>query len=74
MIKNFDKVKLQLNELAEVLNKFNSEAVQLKVVELLLGGTEKETPAAKPEKAIEGAAEAVATQKSADVRGVLQKR
>jgi hypothetical protein len=63
MIKNFDKVKLQLNELAEVLNKFNSEAVQLKVVELLLGGTEKETPAAKPEKATEGAAEAVATEK-----------
>lgn len=62
MIKNFDKVKLQLNELAEVLNKFNSEAVQLKVVELLLGGAEKETPIAKPERATE-TAEAVTAEK-----------
>lgn len=62
MIKNFDKVKLQLSELAEVLNKFNSEAVQLKVVELLLGGTEKETPTAKPERVTE-TAEVVTTEK-----------
>ncbi len=42
MIKNFDKVKTQLSELSEIINKFNSESVQLKIVELLLGATEKE--------------------------------
>lgn len=42
MIRNFDKVKTQLSELSEIINKFNSESVQLKIVELLLGNTEKE--------------------------------
>jgi len=44
MIKNFDFAKRQLRELASVLNEFKSEAVQLRVVELLLQrmGTESE--------------------------------
>ncbi|WP_229448905.1 hypothetical protein [Nitratireductor sp. B36] len=37
MIKDFDKLKQQLNELSEAVNKFESEAVQLRVVELVLG-------------------------------------
>jgi len=35
MINNFDKVKVQLAELAEAVNKFKSESVQLKIVELI---------------------------------------
>jgi len=38
MISNFETVKLQLGELAEVVNKFTSEAVQLRIVEIVLGG------------------------------------
>lgn len=37
MIKDFDKLKQQLAELSEAVNKFESEAVQLRVVELVLG-------------------------------------
>lgn len=36
MIKEFDKLKQQLIELSEAVNKFESEAVQLRVVELVL--------------------------------------
>ena len=35
MIKNFDTVKSQLRELAEVINGFKSEAVQLRLIELV---------------------------------------
>jgi hypothetical protein len=35
MIKDFEIVKLQLQELSSVINGFKSEAVQLKIVELL---------------------------------------
>ena len=42
MLKNFDEVKGQLKELAEVVNAFKSEAVQLRVVELVLSGSEPE--------------------------------
>lgn len=35
MIDNFDHVKKQLKELAAVINEFKSEAVQMRVVELL---------------------------------------
>jgi hypothetical protein len=38
MIKNFDEVKKQLAELSGVVNKFQSEAVQLKIVELIFAG------------------------------------
>lgn len=37
MIQDFDEIKRQLSELSEVLNKFNSEAVQLRIVELIFG-------------------------------------
>ncbi|MCF1457190.1 MAG: hypothetical protein LPH21_06380 [Shewanella sp.] len=35
MIKNFDKIKEQLKELSGVINSFKSEAVQLRIVELV---------------------------------------
>lgn len=38
MLKDFNKVKSQLKELSTVLNSFKSEAVQLKIIELLLQG------------------------------------
>lgn len=54
MIKNFDEIKVQLKDLSEVINGFKSEAVQLRIVELVfrLGDNEEvddeaETPAKK---------------------------
>lgn len=38
MIKNFDEVKKQLAELSDVVNKFKSEQVQLKIVEIVFRG------------------------------------
>lgn len=38
MIQNFDQLKGQLTELASVINQFKSEAVQLRVIELILTG------------------------------------
>lgn len=38
MINDFETVKKQLFELAEVINAFKSEAVQLRLVDLVLGG------------------------------------
>lgn len=38
VIKNFDEVKNQLAELSDVVNKFKSERVQLKIVELVFRG------------------------------------
>ena len=49
MIKNFDKIKFQLSELAEVLNKFHSEAVQLKLIDILYSPQAFE-PEAAPDK------------------------
>lgn len=40
MIKNFDVLKGQLKELASVINGFKSEAVQLRIVELIFQGAE----------------------------------
>lgn len=37
MITNFDEVKSQLLEFSDVVNKFKSEAVQLRIVEIILG-------------------------------------
>lgn len=42
MIRDFEKTKKQLAELAEVVNKFKSESVQLKVVEMLFGTSVQE--------------------------------
>ncbi|MGC2423516.1 MAG: hypothetical protein WA666_04095 [Nitrospirota bacterium] len=45
MIKDFDKLKIELRELAGIINSFKSEAVQLKIVELLFNDlTENEKP------------------------------
>lgn len=38
MLKDFDTLKSQLSELADIINKFKSEAVQLRIVELVLQG------------------------------------
>jgi len=38
MIKNFEEVKKQLADLSDVINKFKSEQVQLKIVELVFKG------------------------------------
>jgi glutathione S-transferase len=46
MIKNFSKIKEQLIELAEVLNSFKSETVQVRLVELLLGEQQSHDEAA----------------------------
>lgn len=37
MIKNFEEIKSQLKDLSEVINRFKSEAVQLRIVELVFG-------------------------------------
>lgn len=48
MIKKFDEIKGQLKELAEIINSFKSEAVQMRLVELILGrgsdAPDEETP------------------------------
>lgn len=38
MIKDFDTVSSQLKQLAEVINAFKSEAVQLRIIDLVIGG------------------------------------
>jgi hypothetical protein len=48
MFENFDKTKEQLAELAEIINRFKSEAVQLKLLEILLGKTHVLSPS-KPD-------------------------
>lgn len=55
MISNFDEVKKQLSELSEVINKFKSEAVQLRIVEIVLGdgasyGTASDADHGEPDK------------------------
>ncbi len=47
MIQNFEEVKAQLAELSDIINKFKSEQVQLKIVELIFraAGGEAEHPA-----------------------------
>src|SRR5687768_5879979 len=49
MIKDFEATKRQLGELAEVINKFTSEAVQLRIVELIFGASPNEAPEDGPE-------------------------
>ena len=39
MFKDFETTKIHLNELAEIINKFKSEAVQLRLIELLFEGS-----------------------------------
>jgi len=44
MLKDFDNIKDQLKELAEIVNSFKSEQVQLRIIELLLGDSNLELP------------------------------
>jgi len=53
MIENFEKMKKQLSELAGVINSFKSEAVQLRIIELILGDVteaEETTDGKKPKR------------------------
>lgn len=43
MLKDFEAIKAQVAELADVINKFKSEAVQLRIVELVLQGKNVES-------------------------------
>lgn len=49
MIQDFDEVKRQLSELSEVINRFNSEAVQLRIVELVFGTEQPDTGESVPQ-------------------------
>jgi len=40
MIKNFDELKKQLRDLADIINGFKSEAVQLRIMELVFQGAD----------------------------------
>lgn len=51
MLKDFEAIKSQLAELADIINKFKSEAVQLRIVELVLRG-QSPSPATESEDAI----------------------
>lgn len=48
MIKNFEVVKAQLADLAPVINSFKSEAVQLRIVELVFQGVSPDLPTETP--------------------------
>src|SRR5262245_23127038 len=48
MMKEFEQLKGQLAELASVLNSFKSEAVQLRIVDLLFKGSIEEDPGEVP--------------------------
>ena len=52
MIKDFKKIKVQLMELSEVINSFKSETVQVRLVELILGGSEPVSVSSEPEEQI----------------------
>jgi len=49
MIENFDEVKRQLKELSEVVNAFKSEAVQLRLIDLVFGGVASEDTSSSAE-------------------------
>ncbi|GAB5504840.1 MAG: hypothetical protein Rhirs2KO_00030 [Rhizobiaceae bacterium] len=48
MIQDFEEIKRQLSELSEVINRFNSEAVQLRIVELIFGADQPDTDQGVP--------------------------
>ena len=50
MFKDFENTKKQLSELAETINKFKSEAVQLRLLELLFDAKSHEIEALKADK------------------------
>jgi hypothetical protein len=70
MIENFEKMKKQLSELAAVINSFKSEAVQVKIIELILGDVtevpEEETTGGKKFEQKKTVRRQKSTQKKAD--------
>jgi hypothetical protein len=44
MIENIEEVKNQLKELSEVINSFTSEAVQLRIIDLVFNAQQKRAP------------------------------
>ncbi|MBL1264165.1 hypothetical protein [Candidatus Methylomicrobium oryzae] len=44
MIENIEEVKNQLKELSEVINSFTSEAVQLRIIDLVFNAQQKKAP------------------------------
>lgn len=70
MIENFEKMKKQVSELAGVINSFKSEAVQLKIIELILGDVtevaEEEATGGKKSKRKKAARRQKYTKKKAD--------
>ncbi len=48
MIRDFEAVKKQLKELASIVNSFSSEAVQLRVIELVFGMQDEEEVGPSP--------------------------
>jgi hypothetical protein len=65
MINNFEVIKKQLGELASVINLFKSEAVQLKIVELIFTVQEEKSELIPPE----GAAKKKIIKKKQIARG-----
>lgn len=63
MIKKFDDLKKQLTEISEVVNSFKSEAVQLKVLDLLSGA---QTGRGKKGEAFEAVEKEIPTAKKAE--------
>lgn len=53
MIKNFDSLKAQLTELASVINSFKSEAVQLRILELIFQVSSSESAEPDPANGLE---------------------
>ncbi len=71
MIKDFDLVKQQLHDLAGAINEFKSEAVQLRVVELLfqrMGIESKEIRVEKQENELKIKAKSKVKQKGKKIR------
>ena len=67
MLKDFNKIKAQLKELSTVLNSFKSEAVQLKIVELLMEGVPVEKITEKAPAPAKRGSKKAATKKAANI-------
>lgn len=65
MFKDFETTKTHLTELAEIINKFKSEAVQLRLVELIFAGAGLAQGAAAPRQEIDTPAKAMKSKRKA---------
>jgi hypothetical protein len=64
MIENFEQVKAQLEQLAPVINSFQSESVQMRIVELILGRPTKNVREDSDESDVSEADESAPARKS----------